>query len=148
MLVESIKNLDLPDGFISFSSLTRLGKGRTFKTVLSDESRKEIAVGLFHENDLELGDTVRVKIIGGSDKMYQVYYNSTSQSHGFISANPIWVPKDMVAVITGCVIRIVNVDGRLTALKCEHCGFVLVMAIRPLMTLAVCSKCKRVDHIV
>ena len=147
MLAESIKNLDLPDGFISFSSLTRLGKGRTFKTVLSDESRKEIAVGLFHENDLELGDTVRVKIIGRSDKMYQVYYNSTSQSHGFVSANPIWVPKDMVAVITGRVIRI-DVDGRLTALKCEHCGFVLVMAIRPLMTLAVCSGCKRVDHIV
>jgi hypothetical protein len=147
VLAESIKNLDLPDGFISFSGVKRLGTGRTFKTVLSDESGKEIAVGLFHENDLELGDTVRVKIIGESDKMYQVYYNSTSQSHGFVSANPIWVPKDMVAVITGRVIRVV-VDGRLTALKCEHCRFVLVMAIRPLMTLAVCSKCKRVDHIV
>lgn len=139
--------LNTTDGFIRISNIMQLGKGETFKAVIADESGKQIAVGIFHRNDIELGDAIHIKILKESDKMYQIYYNSTSRSHGFVSANPVWIPKDTVSVITGRVIRVI-VGGRLTALKCGHCGFVLVMAVGSKRTLAVCSKCKRADHVV
>jgi hypothetical protein len=136
------------DGFIRFDEVTRLENQEVSRVVLLDEFKKEIAIGFFRNEEIELGDTVHVRIFweNNSGDKYLVYYNATSQSYGFISGGSVWIPKNMIALMTTRTIRSIA-DGRMVNLKCK-CGSELVLAVGQGRTLAVCSVCKRISHTV
>jgi hypothetical protein len=136
------------DGFIQFSEVIKLENQEVCRAVLLDESKKEIATGFFHEEEIEFGDMVHVRIFHENDSKdkYLVYYNATSKSYGFMFGGSVWIPKNMMATMTTRTIRGVA-DGRMVTLKCK-CGSELVLAVGLQKTLAVCSKCKHIDHVV
>ncbi len=134
------------DGFIQFSEVVELEDQKIYRSVLLDESKKEIAVGFFHRSEIKPFDAVYVKIMDEKKGGYLVYYNATSQSYGFMQGGAVWIPKDLLSVMTNRTIRGI-VDGRMVTLKCK-CGEELVMAAGLPRTLAACPKCKRADHVV
>ena len=131
---------------IGFIETTKLENQEIYRAVLLDESKKEVAVGFFHCSEIKPFDAVYVKIMDENKSGYLVYYDATSQSYGFMQGGAVWIPKDLVSVITTRTIRGIA-DGRMITLKCK-CGTELVMAVGLPRTLAVCPKCKRIDHIV
>ncbi len=131
---------------IGFIEPTKLEKQETYRAVLLDESKKEVAVGFFHRSEIKPFDAVYVKVMNENEGGYLVYYNATSQSYGFMQGGAVWIPKNLLSVMTTRTIRGIA-DGRMVTLKCK-CGEELVMAVGLPRTLAACPKCKCVDHVV
>lgn len=133
------------DGFIQFSEVVKLDNQEVYRAVLLDSSKKEVATGFFSDEEIKSFNAVHVKIMDENKSGYLVYYNATSKSYGFMSGGAVWIPKDMVAVMTDRTVRGIA-DGRMVTLKCE-CGSELVRAVGLPRSLIVCSKCKRIDHL-
>lgn len=133
------------DGFIRFNEVVKLDNQEVYRAVLLDSSKKEVAIGFFSDEEINSFNAVHVKIMDENKSGYLVCYNATSKSYGFMSGAAVWIPKDMVAVMTDRTVRGIA-DGKMVTLKCK-CGSELVRAVGLPRSLIVCSGCKRIDHL-
>jgi len=119
--------------------------------IVEDKSGNEVARGYFSKSAFyafQDGNVVKITIAGEDGNSYWVYFNSSNDGgYGFLNSPVVSIPKDRVFVLTDRLLKTMK-DSLVVVQQCSDCNSALVMACGQYKTLAVCSRCGRVDHII